>query len=171
MIFSATFPGEAKEATAKILKEGFREVAVDDNQLILHGLVQNYIQTTEPAKLEKIIDLLKLKFTQAVVFVKNYDRAQTLVDYLTQNGVECKSFIGKMKSQDRDDLYKAFKRKDVRVIVCTDIFQRGVDFEGVNLVVHFDMPDKCDAYLHRSGRAGRFETNGLVVSFIASEDD
>ena len=37
----------------------------------------------------------------------------------------------------------------------------------MNLVVHFDMPGSADAYLHRSGRAGRFETNGLVVAFVA----
>lgn len=39
MIFSATFSGEAKQKTGVILREGFREVAVDDNQLVLHGLV------------------------------------------------------------------------------------------------------------------------------------
>ena len=126
---------------------------------------------TEAEKLEKIDELLHLKFTQAVLFTKSVERANVLTDYLTSLAIECKTFVGRMTNEKREELYRAFKRKDVRIIVCTDIFQRGVDFEGVNLVVHFDMPTTTDAYLHRSGRAGRFETNGLVVSLVSSEED
>ncbi|CAL5978680.1 DEAD-box_helicase [Hexamita inflata] len=171
MVFSATFSPEAKELTGKVLREGFREVTVDDQQLVLHGLVQNYMKVTEQQKLDTLIELLKLKFTQAVVFTKSVERANVLSEFLNGQAIACKAFVGRMSNDKREELYRAFKKKDVRIIVCTDIFQRGVDFEGVNLVVHFDMPDETDAYLHRSGRAGRFETNGLVVGFVASEED
>lgn len=171
MIFSATFSDEARESTAKILREGFREVTIDDKELILHGLVQHYMQLSESEKLPKTIEFLKLKFTQAVIFCRTVDRANALSEYLNSEGVENRAFVSRMSNASREELYRAFKKKDVRVIVCTDIFQRGVDFEGVNLVIHYDMPDKTDSYLHRSGRAGRFETNGLVVSFVSSEDD
>lgn len=63
-----------------------------------------------------------MKFTQAVVFVKSAERAKVLSEYLANQGIESKSFVGKMKSTDREDLYTSFKRKDVRLIVCTDIF-------------------------------------------------
>lgn len=126
---------------------------------------------SESDKLVRVLELLHLKFTQAVVFCKTSDRASALADHLSSEGIENRSFIGRMPNHVREELYRAFKRKDVRVIVCTDVFQRGVDFEGVNLVIHFDMPVSTDAYLHRSGRAGRFETNGLVVSFISNEED
>lgn len=82
MVFSATFSPEAKEGTAKILREGFREVLVDDKQLILHGLVQNYMEVSEPEKLDQLVQLLKLKFTQAVVFTKSVERANMLHEYL-----------------------------------------------------------------------------------------
>lgn len=63
IICSATFSAEAKTAAEKILREGFREVAVDDSQLILHGLVQNFMELTEPEKLTRVLELLHLKFT------------------------------------------------------------------------------------------------------------
>jgi len=56
-------------------------------------------------------------------------------------------------------------------MVATDVFGRGIDIERVNIVINYDMPDNSDQYLHRVGRAGRFGTKGLSVSFIATEED
>ena len=56
-------------------------------------------------------------------------------------------------------------------MVATDVFGRGIDIERVNIVINYDMPDTSDQYLHRVGRAGRFGTKGLSISFIATEED
>lgn len=55
-------------------------------------------------------------------------------------------------------------------MVATDLFGRGIDIEKVNIVINYDMPDGSDPYLHRVGRAGRFGTKGLTVSFVNEED-
>ena len=52
-----------------------------------------------------------------------------------------------------------------------DIFGRGIDVERINVAINYDMPDKADSYLHRVGRAGRFGTKGLSISFISSPED
>jgi len=56
-------------------------------------------------------------------------------------------------------------------MVCTDLFGRGIDVEKINVVINFDMPTEADQYLHRVGRAGRFGTKGLTISFISSKED
>ncbi|KAJ1565903.1 Suppressor of the cold-sensitive snRNP biogenesis mutant brr1-1 [Nowakowskiella sp. JEL0078] len=61
-------------------------------------------------------------------------------------------------------------------MVATDVFGRGIDIERVNIVINYDMPDKPvespeDSYLHRVGRAGRFGTKGLAITFVSSEID
>lgn len=56
-------------------------------------------------------------------------------------------------------------------MVATDIFGRGIDIERVNIVINYDMPDGADSYLHRVGRAGRFGTKGLAITFAASAED
>ena len=58
-----------------------------------------------------------------------------------------------------------------RILVATDLFGRGMDIERVNIVVNYDFPKVADQYLHRVGRAGRFGTKGLAISFCASEED
>lgn len=56
-------------------------------------------------------------------------------------------------------------------MVTTDLLGRGIDVEKINIVINFDMPSESDQYLHRVGRAGRFGTKGLAVSFIGDEKD
>ena len=67
-------------------------------------------------------------------------------------------------------------------MVATDVFGRGIDVERVNIVINYDMPENSDSYLHRVnkiiilkilkvGRAGRFGTKGLAITFVAAEDE
>merc|ERR1712093_614596 len=72
---------------------------------------------------------------------------------------------------DRIARLQIFKNFQKRILVATDLFGRGMDVERVNIVINFDMPPNSDTYLHRVGRAGRFGTKGLAVSFVSSEDD
>jgi len=51
------------------------------------------------------------------------------------------------------------------------LFGRGIDIERVNIVINYDFPDESDQYLHRVGRAGRFGTKGLAISFISRPED
>jgi len=64
-----------------------------------------------------------------------------------------------------------FKEYKKRIMVATDIFRRGIDIERVNIVINYDMPDSADSYLHRVGRAGRFGTKGLTITFSSTEED
>ena len=68
----------------------------------------------------------------------------------------------------RFDEIKEFRK---RILVTTDLFARGVDVSKINVVINFDMPLEADSYLHRVGRAGRFGTKGLAISFVCSEDE
>ncbi|KAI7037659.1 hypothetical protein KC352_g46843, partial [Hortaea werneckii] len=82
--------------------------------------------------------------------------------------------------------YQDFKNFKHRICVSTDVFGRGIDIERINVAVNYDMPDSptnpggsdkeslaqaADTYLHRVGRAGRFGTKGIAVSFVSNERD
>jgi ATP-dependent RNA helicase UAP56/SUB2 len=67
--------------------------------------------------------------------------------------------------------YKEFKEFNKRICVATDVFGRGIDIERINLAINYDLPADADSYLHRVGRAGRFGTKGLSISFVSSEED
>lgn len=67
--------------------------------------------------------------------------------------------------------YKQFKEFNKRICVCTDVFGRGIDIERINVAINYDLPADPDSYLHRVGRAGRFGTKGLSISFVSSKED
>ncbi|MBE3049108.1 C-terminal helicase domain-containing protein [Candidatus Bathyarchaeota archaeon] len=55
--------------------------------------------------------------------------------------------------------------------MATDVFGRGIDIERINLAINYDLPGDADSYLHRVGRAGRFGTKGLAISFVSTDQD
>lgn len=76
-----------------------------------------------------------------------------------------------ISQKNRLERYKQFKENKARILITTKMFGRGVDLERVNLVLNFDMPTNSNEYFHRVGRAGRFGTKGLSITFIDTEDD
>mmetsp|Transcript_13391 Transcript_13391/g.34353 ORF Transcript_13391/g.34353 Transcript_13391/m.34353 type:complete len:189 (+) Transcript_13391:1366-1932(+) len=156
------------------------EIYVDDEaKLTLHGLVQHYIMLEESDKNRKLNDLLDaLDFNQVVIFVKSVPRAVTLDKLLCECNFPSITIHSKLSQAERIERYKEFKQGKKRILVATDLVGRGIDIERVNIVINYDMPvtdeqhgNGADTYLHRVGRAGRFGTKGLGITFVASEED
>merc|ERR1712100_932301 len=126
----------------------------------------------EKTKNRKLNDLLDaLEFNQVVIFVKSVQRAVALDELLQECSFPSISIHSGLKQEERIARYKAFKDFQKRIMVSTDLFGRGIDIERVNIVVNYDMPEDSDSYLHRVGRAGRFGTKGLALTFVSTDDD
>merc|ERR1712232_1095706 len=123
-------------------------------------------------KNRKLNDLLDaLEFSQVVIFVKSVQRATALGKLLVECNFPSIAVHSGLTQEERINRYKQFKEFQKRIMVATDLFGRGIDIERVNIVINYDMPDDSDSYLHRVGRAGRFGTKGLALTFVSSEDD
>merc|ERR1719426_55616 len=172
MMFSATMTKETRELCKKFMQDP-HEISVDnESKLTLHGLLQYFVKLTEKEKNRKLNDLLDaLEFNQVVIFVKSVQRATALDKLLVECSFPSLAIHSGLKQEERINRYKQFKEFQKRIMVCTDLFGRGIDIERVNIVINYDMTDESDAYLHRVGRAGRFGTKGLALSFIATEED
>jgi len=157
------------------------EISVNDEaKLTLHGLQQYYVKLEENSKNKQLASLLDdLEFNQVIIFVNSPQRAQVLQQLLQDCNFPAIATYGKLKIEERIEKYTAFKNFAARILVSTDMYGRGVDFEKVNVVINYDMPaassqhHSCpaDSYLHRVGRSGRFGTKGLAITFVATEND
>lgn len=172
MFFSATMTPEMRVICKKFMHEP-HEIFVDsDTKLTLHGLLQYTVKLTEAEKSRKLVDLLDaLEFNQVVIFVKSVQRAMALDKLLTECNFPSIAIHSALKQEERIERYKQFKEFQKRIMVATDLFGRGIDIERVNIVINYDIPDSSDQYLHRVGRAGRFGTKGLAITFIGSDED
>lgn len=172
MMFTATLPKEIRAICKKFTQNPIEVYVDDESKLTLHGLLQYYVKLGEEQKNRKLTDLLDaLEFNQVVIFVSSVSRCISLNKLLDECNFPSIAMYGTLDQTERIKRYNAFKDYKSRILVSTDIFGRGVDFERVNIVVNYDMPKEADSYLHRVGRSGRFGTKGLAITFVSSEDD
>lgn len=184
MMYSATLDKEVRPICRKFCQDALEIFVDDDTKLKLHGLQQYYVKIQEEHKNKKLNDLLDvLDFNQVVIFVSKVKRAIELSKLLEDCNFPSVCIHSKLKQEERIARFKSFKDFNKRILVSTDLFGRGIDIERVNIVINYDFPqsidldrqetasDESDQYLHRVGRAGRFGTKGLAVSFISTDAD
>lgn len=172
MMFSATLSDEIKRICKKFMVNP-KEVYINDGaKLNLAGLQQYYLKLEESQKNRKLVEIIdNIQFNQMVIFVKTIPRAETLEKLLVKRNLPTIVVHGRMDQKQRIDRYSKFKKLYWRILVTTELLGRGADFERVNIVINYDMPKDVESYLHRVGRAGRFGTKGLGISFISTNED
>jgi len=172
MMFSATLSKEIRPVCKKFMQDPMEIYVDNESKLRLHGLQQYFVSLQENEKNRKLTDLLDaLEFNQVVIFVKSVQRATALNKLLRDCNFPSICIHSGLEQEERISRYKAFKDFKQRVLVSTDLFGRGIDIERVNIVINYDMPTAADQYLHRVGRAGRFGTKGLTISFVTGTED
>src|SRR4029078_4411766 len=75
-----------------------------------------------------------------------------------------------LEQAEREDILRQFKSRQLQILIGTDILSRGIDLEGIDLVVNFDVPPDPEDYIHRIGRTARAETTGTAITFINEKD-
>jgi len=172
MMFSATLSKDIRAVCKKFMKDPLEIYVDDETKLTLHGLQQHYVKLPEAGKNRKLNDLLdSLEFNQVCIFVKSVQRATQLDKLLRDCNFPSICIHSGLPQEERISKYQQFKAFEKRILVATDIFGRGIDVERVNVVINYDAPNDADAYLHRVGRAGRFGTKGLAITFVANDEN
>jgi len=172
MMFSATLDKEIRPVCRKFCQDPMEIFIDDDTKLTLYGLVQYYVKLEENEKNRKLNQLLDdIDFKQVVIFVNKPQRAKQLSKLLEDINFPSICIYGNMPQNERIARFKQFKEMGSRILVTTDLFGRGIDIASVNVVINYDFTDESDQYLHRVGRAGRFGTKGLAISFISKKED
>ena len=172
MMFTATLSDEIKLTCRKFMRNPAEILIENQSKLTLHGLCQYYVSLDERNKIGKLMDLIdQLQFNQVIIFVSQVHYAVKLNEVLNKNAIPSKAIHGRMTLEERIKIYEGFKQFRYRILVATELFGRGIDIEKINIVFNFDMPGDADSYLHRVGRAGRFGTKGLAITFVSSDED
>lgn len=169
LLFSATFPGEVKSFVTKYCRD--YRVINKMSELTLKGVTQYYAYVHESQKVHCLNTLFsRLRINQAIIFCNSQQRVELLAKKITDLGYSCYYIHSKMQQQHRNRVFHDFRDGLCRNLVCTDLITRGVDVQGVNVVINFDFPHHTETYLHRIGRSGRFGHLGVAVNLITEKD-
>lgn len=162
---SAVKKGEDGYALGGVGDERALESAVLRGVIHCRYIVEEgfHIRQKLPALLEV---LTSISYRQAFVFCNHSASAQLVAQMLIQAGVPACATSGRMEQSWRAEAFVGVKTFQYRVLVCSDLFARGVDIEKVDVVVNLDLPLEKETYLHRSGRAARFGATGWCISVL-----
>jgi ATP-dependent RNA helicase RhlE len=81
------------------------------------------------------------------------------------------AFHSDLEQREREDILLSFKNKQLPIIIGTDALSRGIDVEGIDLVINYDVPGDPEDYIHRIGRTARAETTGTAITFVNHRDE
>ncbi len=172
LLFSATTGGGAlREITARLLRDP-RHLMLNAVSALNEQVRQQIITVDDPVHKEKLVYWLLTHeaWQKAIVFTNTRAQADRLYGHLCR--AEVKAFVlhGEKDQKDRKLAMERLRQGTARVLVATDVAARGLDIEGLDLVINFDMPRSGDEYVHRIGRTGRVGEAGLAVSLVSHNE-
>ena len=110
-------------------------------------------------------------FSKVLVFVSNKKLADQLFEHLEEMYPEKVGVIHSNKSQNyRFRAVQDFEDGNTRLLIATDLVARGVDVSNISHVINFDLPESPESYMHRTGRTGRADKQGVAISFITLKE-
>lgn len=169
MLFSATFPKQIKRIANAIMVDPVlvKAPALHDNSVI----TQHFYSITEPYRLNALRLILQhFRPESAVVFCNTKRETQDVSDALEQNGFSSLALHGDLEQRDRDKTLVRFANKSVSILVATDVAARGLDIDGIDMVINYHIAHDPEVHLHRIGRTGRAGSKGIACSLYAESE-
>lgn len=123
-------------------------------------------------KLETVIKLLsKIGQDTVLIFCNHRDAVDRISETLTNKGVANGSFHGGLQQDERERALLKFRNKSSRILITTDLAARGLDIPEIGCVIHYQIPEKEDTYIHRNGRTARMKAKGKVYIMVTTDED
>lgn len=170
LLFSATMPN-AVHALALRMTRDPAWIEVTPSGTKAQGIAEIAYSVRPEKKPDLLAHLLEQpEWEQVLVFTRTKVGADLLKTRLDTAGVSCDVIHSNRQMSERTRAVARFTKGAVRVLVATDIAQRGLDIEGISHVVNYDVPMDPDDYVHRIGRTGRAGATGDAVTFVAAAD-
>ncbi|MGL4910071.1 MAG: DEAD/DEAH box helicase [Cetobacterium sp.] len=170
LFFSATMPKEIKALAFRVLEKDHKTIEIeykDPVKLIEHELF--HVENDD--KKAKLVELLETpEMESIIVFTNGKHKAKYLSRILETRGFKAVNFQGNLSQNQRDAALSGFRNGTYNILVATDIAARGLDIPQVTHVINYDLPKTPEAFTHRSGRTGRANKSGIVMSFASSEE-
>ncbi len=170
LLFSATMPPEVEALARKYLR---KPVVVQVGRR--SGVANTVTHAVYPVPKDKKSALLaallvKEELDSVLVFVRTKHGADRVVRHLEKEGIRSTAMHADKTQPQRVKALEDFKAGRVRVLVATDIAQRGLDITGISHVINYDVPQQAEDYVHRIGRTGRALNEGDAFTFMAPDE-
>src|SRR5690606_12955093 len=109
-------------------------------------------------------------FASIIVFCSTKEHVKSVDKELRKTDLKVKAFHSDLQQDEREDILLDFKNRKLNLLVGTNVLARGIDIEGIDLVVNYSVPADPEDYIHRIGRTARAERTGTAITFVNNRD-
>lgn len=170
VMFSATMPPAIMDIARKFQQEPVT-VKVVKKELTVPKVTQYYYEVKPKSKVEVMCRLLDMYAPKlSVAFCNTKKQVDELVQALQGRGYFAEGLHGDLKQIQRDRVMNSFRNGKTEILVATDVAARGIDVDDVEAVFNYDLPQDDEYYVHRIGRTGRANREGIAFSFVVGKE-
>lgn len=169
-LFSATMSSSVQKIANSYLKVSERTEIKKEDQ-ISSNIKQLYCAVPDKDKAEVLTRILQAEEDfYGLIFCEMKSQVATLSRILTERGFAAEAIHGDRTQGERETTLARFRKRQVKILVATDVAARGLDIKELTHVVNYTMPWVVDTYIHRIGRTGRNGESGTVINIISNNE-
>jgi superfamily II DNA/RNA helicase len=170
LLFSATMPAPIRKFSQQLLnnpKEVSISISKPAEKIIqsMYGVEDDH----KPALAEQILLGFK-EMEKILIFAGTKIKVRQVSDRLLKAGFDVAAIHSDLEQAEREERLSAFRNGKLKIVVATDVLSRGLDIKGIDLVINYDVPGDPEDYVHRIGRTGRAEAEGMAITFVNYRD-
>ena len=170
LLFSATMPGRIRSLAKSVLKDP-QQINIAISQPAV-GIDQQIYRLHDQQKTPLLQLILRdSAYTSTIIFASRKEIVKSLYKELKAIKINAMAFHSDLEQKEREEILLKFKNKQLPVIIGTDALSRGIDVEGIDLVINYDVPGDPEDYIHRIGRTARAATTGTAITFVNHRDE
>ena len=169
-LFSATMPREVKAISKNYMRDPF-EIKTASNEKGNVNIEHCYAVVRAKdryAALKRFVDANVEIF--GIIFCRTKLETQEVAEHLMRDGYNADALHGDLSQAQRDKVMGRYRERTLQLLVATDVAARGIDVQDVTHVIHYNLPDELENYMHRSGRTARAGKTGMSIAIIHSKE-
>ena len=170
-LFSATIPEDIQKLVKIYMSHDAKHLLLESKDIMQSAITHQFLRCQiedKPARIAKFLE--KRSEERGLIFCRSKAGAITLGKILNEMGFKTGVLQGNLSQKDREKIMRAFIKERIQYVVATDVAARGIDIEGLSFVIHHQLPENSEYYIHRSGRTARAGRTGISLALIAGKD-
>ncbi len=170
LMFSATMSNSIRRLAQKALHNPV-EITLSMSKPA-EGVDQKVYLIYEEQKVKLISHILleRKQYDSILIFTSTKSKVNEIVRALNRYGFPSHGISSNLDQDQREEVLSAFRSKQIRILVATDVMSRGIDVKEINMVINFDVPHDADDYVHRVGRTARVNAKGEAITLVIPKE-
>ena len=170
LLFSATMPDRIKKIGEKYMSE-YEHIISEKEQLVTGLTEQIYFEVSERDKFEALCRIIDIEEDfYGLIFCRTKVGVDDVASRLSGRGYDSAALHGDITQAQREIILNKFRKKNVTILVATDVAARGIDIMNLSHVINYSLPQDPESYVHRIGRTGRAGNEGVAITFVTPDE-